>query len=363
MKRVYLDHAATTPLNPEVLEAMKPYLTDHCGNASSVHQLGRQARVAVEESRERVAACIGTEPSEIVFTSGGTEADNLALKGVLDAESEESQRAGLVTSAAEHKAVLEPAKRLKERGHPVTILDPDHYGAVSPEQVEAAIDDRMALVSLMHVNNEIGVKTDIRAIGEICREHDVLLHCDAVQSAGLHTPDVDDLGVDLTFSRGARMATFTNGQFVTGWEASPASGRRRQAPPARPLPPIPDQRSRVQSDRFREWGESQSSAAARWRVSAPLNPCRRERSRALFVTPVSKGTDAKRSKSASAASSEVSMSSVSSSPARSLRTSVLNTSISARDDVATTGPFRNHRRTRSLPSSITYRFTHALASR
>jgi len=197
MERVYLDHAATTPLDPEVLEAMKPYLTEHYGNASSVHQLGRQARVAVEESRERVANCIGAEPSDIVFTSGGTEADNLALKGVLDAKSEELQLAGLITSAAEHKAVLEPAKRLRERGHPVTILDPVQHGAVSPEQVEAAIDDRTALVSLMHVNNEIGVKTDIQAISEICRAHDVLLHCDAVQSVGLHAPDVDNLGIDL----------------------------------------------------------------------------------------------------------------------------------------------------------------------
>jgi cysteine desulfurase len=197
MDQVYLDHAATTPLDPEVLSAMEPYLTDHYGNASSVHQLGRKARVAVEESRERVADCIGAEPSEIVFTSGGTESDNLALKGVLQAESSEEQPAGLITSASEHKAVLQPAKRLDEQGHPVRILDPDHHGAVSPKQVEDAIDDRTALVSLMHVNNETGVKTDIQSISDICREHDVLLHCDAVQSVGLHAPDVDDLGVDL----------------------------------------------------------------------------------------------------------------------------------------------------------------------
>lgn len=197
MDRVYLDHAATTPLDPEVLSAMEPYLTEHYGNASSVHQLGRKARVAMEESRERVAACLGAEPSEIVFTSGGTEADNLALKGVLSAASREDEPAAFITSASEHKAVLQPAKRLAEQGHPVTILDPANYGAVSPEQVEKAIDDRTALVSLMHVNNEIGVTTDIRAISAICREHDVLLHCDAVQSMGLHAPDVNDLGVDL----------------------------------------------------------------------------------------------------------------------------------------------------------------------
>jgi cysteine desulfurase len=197
MERVYLDHAATTPLEPEVLSVMKPYLIEHYGNASSVHQLGRQARVAMEESRERVAACIGAEPSEIVFTSGGTESDNLALKGVLQAESTEDKPAGLVTSASEHKAVLEPARRLAKQEHPVTILDPDRHGAVTPEQVKVAINDRTALVSVMHVNNETGVMTDIPAISDICRENNVLLHCDAVQSVGLHAPNVDDLGVDL----------------------------------------------------------------------------------------------------------------------------------------------------------------------
>jgi cysteine desulfurase len=176
---------------------MEPYMTDQYGNASSVHQLGREARVAVEESRERVADCIGAESNEIVFTSGGTESDNLALKGVLRTKSTEAQPLGLVTSASEHKAILEPAKRLAEEGHPVTIIDPENHGAVTPEQVEEAIDDQTALVSLMHVNNETGVMTDIPAISNICREHDVLLHCDAVQSAGLLAPKVDDLGVDL----------------------------------------------------------------------------------------------------------------------------------------------------------------------
>ncbi len=197
MRRVYLDHAATTPLAPEVLEEMRPYLTKHYGNASSVHQLGREARVALEESRERVAACLGAEPSEIVFTSGGTEADNLALKGVLAAASKEGAPAGLITSAAEHEAVLRPAERLKEQGNPVKILSPNAHGAVTPEQVEAAIDERTALVSLMHANNEIGVCTDVSGVAQVCKEHGVLLHCDAVQTAGLFPIDVDDLGVDL----------------------------------------------------------------------------------------------------------------------------------------------------------------------
>jgi len=197
MERVYLDHAATTPLDPEVFEAMKPYLLEEYGNASSVHQLGRQARVAMEEARERVAACLGAETSEIVFTSGGTESDNLALKGVLQAASSNGTAAGLVTSAAEHEAVLRPAERLAEHGHPVEILSPDDHGAITPEQVDAAIDDRTALVSLMHTNNEIGVQTDIPAVAEVCHAHDVLLHCDAVQAAGLQPLDVDALGVDL----------------------------------------------------------------------------------------------------------------------------------------------------------------------
>lgn len=197
MQQVYLDHAATTPMAPAVLEAMKPHLTERYGNASSVHQLGRQARVALEEARERVAACLGAEPSEIVFTSGGTEADNLALKGVLAAETQDEASAGLVTSAAEHEAVLRPAERLEAQGHPVTILSPDEHGAVTPAQVEAAIDDRTALVSLMHANNEIGVRTDIPAVAEVCDDHDVLLHCDAVQTAGLFDIDVEALGVDL----------------------------------------------------------------------------------------------------------------------------------------------------------------------
>jgi cysteine desulfurase len=197
MRPVYLDHAATTPLAPEVLEEMRPYLTEQYGNASSVHQMGRQARVALEESRDRVATVLGAEPSEIVFTSGGTEADNLALKGVLAAASTDDQPAGLVTSAAEHEAVLRPAERLAEAGHPVRILSPDAHGAVSPEQVDRALDGRTALVSLMYANNEVGVRTDLPAVAEVCHEHDVLLHTDAVQAPGLLDLDVDTLGVDL----------------------------------------------------------------------------------------------------------------------------------------------------------------------
>ncbi|MEF8816155.1 MAG: cysteine desulfurase family protein [Salinibacter sp.] len=197
MECVYLDHAATTPLDPEVFEVMKPYLLEEYGNASSVHQMGRRARVAMEEARERVARCLGAESSEIVFTSGGTEADNLALKGMVGAAGEATPDAGLVTSTAEHKAVVEPAQRMLQQGRPVTLLSPDAHGAVTPEQVEAAIDDDTVLVSLMHTNNEIGVQTDIPGVAAVCDAHDVRLHCDAVQAAGLQPLDVDNLGVDL----------------------------------------------------------------------------------------------------------------------------------------------------------------------
>ena len=197
MDRVYLDHAATTPLDPEVFEAMKPHLLEAYGNASSVHQMGREARVTLEEAREQVAACIGAESSEIIFTSGGTEADNLALKGTLHAAEANGEGTGLVTSTAEHKAILEPARRMAEEGRPVTLLSPEAHGAVTPSQVEEAIDDQTALVSLLHTNNEIGVQTDIPAVAAVCDAHDVLLHCDAVQAAGLQPLDVDDLGVDL----------------------------------------------------------------------------------------------------------------------------------------------------------------------
>lgn len=198
MKRVYMDHAATTPLDPEVFKAMVPYLREHFGNASSVHSAGRKARFALDESRERVADLLNAEPSEIVFTSGGTEANNTAIKGTLRRLYEErGERGAFITSATEHEAVLRPAEALRDAGWPVTILKPAHHGAVTPEQAAEAITEDTALVSLMHANNETGVLTPIQEIAELCREHDVLLHCDAVQTAGLFALDVKELGVDL----------------------------------------------------------------------------------------------------------------------------------------------------------------------
>ncbi len=200
---VYLDHAATTPLDEAVLEAMLPYLREHYGNASSVHALGRRARFAVESARERVAALLGAEPGEVVFTSGGTEADNAALRGVLT--SPDRRGPGLITSAVEHEAVLRSAEALRDAGHPVTILTPQPSGSVTAEQVEKAITGDTGLASVMLVNNELGTLSPLREIAAVCRARGVPLHTDAVQAAGLYSLDVDDpstgsgqaLGVDL----------------------------------------------------------------------------------------------------------------------------------------------------------------------
>lgn len=194
MRRVYLDHAATTPLDPPVLEAMVPHLREGYGNPSSVHALGRKARVALEEARAQVAAVLGAEPGEVVFTSGGTEANNTVLRSVLG-------RAGptghLVTSAAEHEAVLQPAEALAAAGHPVTVLAPRPHGAAEPDQVDEALRPGTVLVSLMHANNELGTLTAVEEVADRCRARSVLVHCDAVQTAGLYALDVEALGVDF----------------------------------------------------------------------------------------------------------------------------------------------------------------------
>lgn len=192
---VYLDHAATTPLDPEVLEAMLPYLREHYGNPSSPHALGRRARHAVEEARERVAAVLGCAPAEVLFTSGGTEADNAALAGVLGAP--ERRGPGLVTSRVEHEAVLHAADVLAARGHPVDLLTPPPHGAPTPEQVAEAINPETGLVSVMFVNNETGAQADLPAIAAVCRAHGVPLHTDAVQGPAVLRIDVEALGVDL----------------------------------------------------------------------------------------------------------------------------------------------------------------------
>ncbi len=192
---VYLDHAATTPLRPEVLDVMQPYLTEHFGNPSSIHGTGRRARLGLDEARETVARILGAKPREVVFTSGGTEADNLAVKGAAWAASADGRR--VVTSSVEHKAVMHSCAVLERFGFEVTYLPVDRYGRLDPADVASAIRDHTTVVSVMYANNEVGTVQPIREIGAICRQRKVLFHVDAVQAAGFLPLDVDTLQVDL----------------------------------------------------------------------------------------------------------------------------------------------------------------------
>jgi len=196
MRRVYLDHAATTPVDPEVAELMAQVLREVPGNPSSIYAEGRRARALVDRARDEVAQAIGADPAEIVFTSGGTEADNLALRGVLAAR--EGEADGIVTSAIEHHAVLDTARDLASHGRArVTVLAVDRDGRVDPESVSAAIDARTALVSVMHGNNEIGTLQPVDEIGSVCRSRGVAFHSDAVQTVGALEIDVRAMPVDL----------------------------------------------------------------------------------------------------------------------------------------------------------------------
>ena len=192
---IYLDHAATSPLRPEVLEAMLPYLTTHGGNPSSLHASGRRARQGMDEAREIVAQRIGAQPREIVFTGGGTEADNLAVKGVAWAATSRGRH--LVTTAVEHKAILNATAILERSGFEVTILPVDRYGRVDPIDVAAALTERTTLVSVMAANNEVGTLQPIAAIGEIVRGHGAKLHVDAIQFAAHEAVDVNAWQADL----------------------------------------------------------------------------------------------------------------------------------------------------------------------
>jgi cysteine desulfurase len=195
MDRVYLDHAATTPVDPEVAEAMARVLRETHGNPSSIYAEGRAAREAVDRARDEVAAAINAEPAEIVFTSGGTEADNLALRGGLKVQ---DGRDGLVTTAIEHHAVIDTARDLERYAHVrLTVVGVDRHGVVDPAAIREAIDERTSLVSVMHANNEIGTIEPIAEIGAICRDLGVTFHSDAVQTVGALEVDVRQIPVDL----------------------------------------------------------------------------------------------------------------------------------------------------------------------
>lgn len=189
-----MDHAATTYVDPRVVQAMLPYFTECFGNASSLHSFGREAKEALEHSREIVAKALGASPNEIFFTSGGTESDNLAIKGVIYANRNKNH---IITSIIEHHAVLETCNSLQEQGVEVTYLPVDKQGFVSLNHLEDALTEKTGLVTIMHANNEIGTIEPIKEIGKITRERGVYLHTDAVQSFGKIPTNVNDLNVDL----------------------------------------------------------------------------------------------------------------------------------------------------------------------
>ena len=195
MKRIYLDYAATTPTHPEVVKAMLPYFTDAFGNPSSLYSYGQEAKGAIEEARSKVANLIGAQNEEIVFTSGGTEADNFALKGV--AYANESKGNHIVTSSIEHHAVIEACKFLERRGYSVTYLPVDEYGLVEPDDVKKAITAKTILISVIHASNEVGTIEPVAEISRIAREAGIYFHTDAVQAVGHIPVNVNELGVDL----------------------------------------------------------------------------------------------------------------------------------------------------------------------
>jgi cysteine desulfurase len=192
---IYLDHNATTPLDSAVLDAMLPYLRDHFGNASSIHSPGQQARAAVDQARESVAALIGAKPTEIVFTSGGTEADNLAILGQIKASSAPNKH--IITTLIEHHAVLQTCQSAETQGVAVTYIAPNAGGVVSPASISSALRPETGLISVMHANNELGTIQPIEEIGKIARAAGVAFHVDAVQSAGKLPIDVQAIGADF----------------------------------------------------------------------------------------------------------------------------------------------------------------------
>src|SRR3989338_10843693 len=193
MERIYLDYAATAPCDPEVVKAMEPYFFTKFGNASSIHSFGQEAKKAIEDSRETLALFLGAKPEEVVFTSGGTESDNFALRGVASALEKKGNH--IITSVIEHHAVSEPCKFLEKKGFSVTYITVDNQGLVSPEDVRKAITDKTILISIMHANNEIGTIQPIAEIGKIAKEKGIYFHTDAVQTVGHIPVNVDELNV------------------------------------------------------------------------------------------------------------------------------------------------------------------------
>jgi cysteine desulfurase len=195
VRRIYLDNNATTAVAPEVFETMRPYLVEEYGNASSIHWYGQQAKSAVERAREQVARLINARPSELVFTSGGTESDNAAIFGVVEAARSEPKH--VVSTAIEHHAVLNTCQALEKSGVKVTYVRVGSSGVVDPDDVRRALRPETVLISVMHANNELGTLQPLEEIGRIARERDICFHTDAVQSVGKVPVDVEKFGVDL----------------------------------------------------------------------------------------------------------------------------------------------------------------------
>ncbi|MBI5634554.1 MAG: cysteine desulfurase [Nitrospirae bacterium] len=201
--KIYLDNNASTPIAPEAIEAMRPFLTGHYGNPSSSHWAGIPAKVAVEKARRQIADLIGCDPSEIIFTSGGTEANNHALKGVFFANRNKGSH--IITTSVEHPAILNPCRFLEKLGATVTVLPVDRFGMVDPDAVGRAVTSGTILISVMHANNEVGTIQPISKIAAIARETGVLFHTDAAQSIGKIPADVNELGVDLLSVAGHKL--------------------------------------------------------------------------------------------------------------------------------------------------------------
>ena len=203
MKPIYLDYNATTPIDPEVAEAMRPYILERFGNPSSSHWYGTQSKNAVETARNQVANLLNCNPDEVVFTGGGSESNNYAIKGVAFANQERGKH--LITSSIEHPAVIEVCKYLQQKGFQVTYLPVDQFGQVDPRSVEKVINSSTILISIMHANNEVGTIQPIAEIAEIARSHGIAFHTDAAQSVGKIPTSVENLGVDLLTVAGHKL--------------------------------------------------------------------------------------------------------------------------------------------------------------
>ena len=203
MKPIYLDYNATTPIDPEVAEAMRPYLFEHFGNPSSSHWYGTQTKKAVDEARRQVADLLDCNPEEVVFTSGGSESNNYAIKGAAFANREKGNH--IITSAIEHPAVLEVCKYLAEKGFQITYLPVDKFCLVNPRELQESITSRTILITIMHANNEVGTIQPIAEIAQIAKEHGIVFHTDAAQSVGKIPTRVDELGVDLLTIAGHKL--------------------------------------------------------------------------------------------------------------------------------------------------------------